>query len=92
MSQLAAYLNRGDMEPLGFFPFGLLTMFGNMLLIAGIVLLAIWAFRAIMSSARPAPAAVVAADSPHDILARRFAAGEISAEEYEKARATLGGP
>jgi len=38
-----------------------------------------------------AAAAIPPRESPLDILARRFAAGEISAEEYEKARDLLKG-
>src|ERR1700747_843474 len=91
MSDLASYLHRGDMPPFGFFPFGLLGMFGNLLLVAGVVLLAIWAFRAITRPMRPAAATVGAAEAPPDILARRFAAGEISAEDYQKGRDTLRG-
>lgn len=75
----------------GFFPFGLLNMFGTLLLLAGVVVLALWAFRAI-AWPRAVPAAVVTpVETPHDILARRLANGEITPEEYQRARDVLGG-
>jgi uncharacterized membrane protein len=59
-------------------------------IVAGIVLLVIWAVRA-----RPRTAAMAgvptAAETPLDILARRFASGEISAEDYERTRDLLRG-
>ena len=61
-------------------------------IVAGIVLLVIWAVRSMPRTAAvaSAPAAV---ESPEDILARRFAMGEISAEDFTHARALLrGGP
>jgi putative membrane protein len=59
-------------------------------IVAGIVLLVIWAVRAMPRTAAMAggPAAV---ESPEDILARRFAMGEITAEEYERSRDLLRG-
>jgi uncharacterized membrane protein len=63
-----------------------------MAILVGIVLLVIWAVRAMPRTAfmGSAPAAV---ETPADILARRFAMGEISAEEYIRARDLLrGGP
>ncbi len=74
----------------GFFPFGLMNMFGSLLLLAGLVVLAVWAFRAIQGPARmtanPAPA-----ETPLDILARRLASGEISTDEFQRARDVLAG-
>jgi uncharacterized membrane protein len=61
-------------------------------IVAGVVLLVIWAVRAFPGHAlaRTAPVAV---ESPLDTLARRFASGEITAEEFERARDLLrGGP
>jgi uncharacterized membrane protein len=59
-------------------------------IVAGIVLLVIWAVRA-----RPRTAAIAgvptATETPLDILARRFASGEISAEDYERTRDLLRG-
>jgi uncharacterized membrane protein len=70
-----------------------------LLLVAGVTVLAIWAIR---ESARPHPAGPPSMpmnqmptqtprETPLEILARRFASGEITAEEYQKARDLLGG-
>jgi uncharacterized membrane protein len=70
-----------------------------LLLVAGLTVLFIWAIR---ESARPHPvgpprmpmdhmAALAPRETPLEILARRFASGEINAEEYERARDLLGG-
>jgi uncharacterized membrane protein len=60
---------------------------------AGVALLIVWA---ITSSRRPSlPVSPTPGGSPRetplDILARRFASGEITAEEYEHGRDLLGG-
>jgi uncharacterized membrane protein len=72
------------------FPFGILGGLAWLAIVAGVVLLVIWAVRAYPGSPlmRSAPAAV---DSPLDTLARRFALGEITAEEFERSRALLRG-
>jgi uncharacterized membrane protein len=70
-----------------------------LLLVAGVTVLVIWAIR---ESARPHPVgpprmpmdqmpAQAPRETPLEILARRFASGEINAEEYERARDLLGG-
>jgi uncharacterized membrane protein len=70
-----------------------------LLMVAGVAVLAVWAIR---ESARPHPVGPPripvdqmptkpSPETPLDILARRFASGEISAEEYERARDLLGG-
>ena len=59
-------------------------------IVAGIVLLAIWAARALPRTALVGSART-AAESPQDILARRFASGEINAEEFQHARDLLRG-
>ena len=70
-----------------------------LLLVAGATVLVIWAIR---ESARPHPvgpprmpldqmASQAPRETPLEILARRFASGEINAEEYERARHLLGG-
>ncbi len=75
--------------------FALLFFVGPLVLV-GIVAIVVWA------STRPSPQiasmapygpppAIPPREAPLDILARRFAAGEISAEEYEKARDLLKG-
>ena len=81
----------------GFHMLWVLPLF--LLLVAGVAVLAIWAIR---ESARPHPvgpprmpidqmANSTARETPLEILARRFASGEITAEEYEHARDLLGG-
>ncbi|HXC78733.1 MAG TPA: SHOCT domain-containing protein [Candidatus Acidoferrum sp.] len=59
-------------------------------IIAGIVLLVIWAIRSMPRTAYvgPAPTKV---ETPEDILARRFAKGEITAEEFTRSRDLLRG-
>lgn len=85
-------MGHDGMEPFGLFPFGLLNASGSLLILAGVVVLAVWAFRAIAGSARTAPPPQpVMAEAPHDILARRFASGDITAEEYQRARSLLAG-
>jgi putative membrane protein len=59
-------------------------------IVAGIVLLAIWAIRALPRTALVG-SAPTPAESPQDILARRFASGEINAEEFQHARDLLRG-
>ena len=58
-------------------------------IVAGIVLLVIWAVRSVPRTTlmAGAPATV---EAPLDILARRFAMGEISAEDYQRSRDLLG--
>ena len=71
-------------------PFAILGGVAWLAILAGIVLLIIWAVRALPGSSvmRSAPAT---AEAPLDILARRFAAGEITAEDYERSRDLLRG-
>jgi putative membrane protein len=80
-------------EPMG--PLGLLfAVLGGLAwlaIVAGIVLLIIWAVRALPSSALMRSNAPARVESPLDTLARRFASGEISAEEYERSRDLLRG-
>ena len=59
-------------------------------IVAGIVLLVIWALRAMPRTGAMA-SVPAAAETPLDILARRFASGEISAEDYERTRDLLRG-
>ncbi len=84
------------------FGFHILWMVGTLvfiMLVAGVTAIVIWAIRA---SARPAyPAGpqptqgamppATARETPLEILARRFASGDITAEDYERARDLLGG-
>jgi len=93
MSGFVLDLMRHDgMEPFGFFPFGLLNASGSLVILAGVIVLAVWAFRAIAGPTRMStPPQPVMAETPHDILARRFASGDITAEEYQHAREVLAG-
>ncbi len=67
------------------------------LVFVGLIALVVWAVTrpspqtASMAPYGPPPAAMASRESPLDILARRFAAGEISADEYQKARDLLKG-
>jgi uncharacterized membrane protein len=83
----------GHMGSLGFFPFGLLSGLGGLLFLAGIVLLVVWFIRGMAGSSswrqRYAVPAVATSESPLDILSRRFASGEITAEDFQKARDLL---
>lgn len=79
--------------PFGYFPFGLLSGLATLLFLIGLVLLVVWFARAMtgpnsMRRAHITPPPSV--ESPLDILRRRFAAGEISAEDFQKARDLLG--
>jgi uncharacterized membrane protein len=80
--------------PLGQFGivFAILGGLSWLAIVAGIVLLVIWAARAltnrpVMLSSPTAPAA----ESPLDILSRRFAMGEITPDEFERSRGLLRG-
>jgi putative membrane protein len=64
--------------------FGLLAGLGMLVFWAGIVVLVVWAVRSFAS--RP----VAAPPTPLEILNARLARGEISVEEYEKVKQTLG--
>jgi uncharacterized membrane protein len=80
--------------PFGYFPFGVLSGLAALLFLAGVLLLIIWLVRAMsgpssMRHGYNAPPAA-APESPMEILRRRFAAGEISAEDFQKARDLLG--
>ena len=78
-------------EPSTFgYVFAILGGLSWLVIVAGIVLLVLWAVRAMPRTTLVgrAPAAV---ESPEDILARRFAMGEISAEDFERSRDLLRG-
>jgi uncharacterized membrane protein len=72
------------------FPFAILGGLAWLAIVAGVILLAIWAVRAFpgaQSARTPAPAV----ESPLDVLARRFAAGEITADDFQRSRDLLRG-
>ena len=79
-------------EPVGQFGylFAILGGLAWLAIVAGVVLLVIWAVRAMPRSSfmRTAPTTI---ESPEDILARRFVMGEISAEDFTRARDLLRG-
>ena len=80
-------------EPMG--PLGVLfAVLGGLAwvaIIAGIVLLIVWAVRALPGSTLMRSNIPLAAETPLEILARRFASGEITAEEYASSRDLLRG-
>jgi uncharacterized membrane protein len=82
------------MEPPDFFSFDLLGGFVSLLLLAVIVIVVFFVIRALTgsSSVRKPMSIAPAAETPLEILARRFAGGEITAEEYQKARDLLSEP
>jgi uncharacterized membrane protein len=82
----------GPMGPLGIL-FGVLGGLAWLAVLAGVVLLVIWAVRAMSAGTlmRPPPVSPVPVETPLDLLARRFAKGEISAEEYQSSRDLLRG-
>jgi uncharacterized membrane protein len=81
------------------FGFSLFIMFGFLVVAAVVVTVIVLAVHAATRPAYPAgapPMQMGAApqatrETPLEILARRFASGEISAEDYQKARDLLGG-
>ena len=62
----------------GMLPFAILGGIAWLAILAGIVLLVIWAVRALPSSSLMRSVAPASGLTPLDILARRFAAGEIN--------------
>ena len=85
--------------------FGIVAIFFYLVVIAAVVLVVAAAIRVLAGPGRPSappgypvppggppgPPTMPARETPLDILARRFASGEISAEEYQKARDLLQG-
>ena len=79
-------------EPHGaMLPFAILGGLAWLAILAGVVLLIIWAVRSMPGSTLTRTAPTATAEAPLDILARRFASGEITAEEYERSRDLLRG-
>jgi uncharacterized membrane protein len=77
--------------------FWLFGIFFWMLVFVGLTFLLVWFAMRISRGSGPAPhtsppsPSPGASDAPLDILARRFAKGEITADEYQKGRELLGG-
>jgi len=88
-------VNGNGLGPETLIPLGILGGLSWLLIVVGAVLLMIWAVRAfpvrpMLGGAGPTPQPV-AVESPLDTLARRFALGQISADEFERALALLRG-
>jgi uncharacterized membrane protein len=75
----------------GMLPFAILGGLAWLAILAGVVLLIIWAVRSLPGSTLMRSGTPTPAETPLDILARRFASGEITAEEYERSRDLLRG-
>lgn len=78
----------GSGMPGGMAAFGWVAMLFPLLLVVGLALLAAWAARQL---SQPAGGSREASrrESPLEILQRRYAAGEIGREEYERIRGDL---
>jgi uncharacterized membrane protein len=76
-------------------PFAILGGVAWLAVVVGVILLVIWAIRVLPRSplmrSTPVHTTPAAVESPLDTLARRFAMGEISAEEFQRARDLLRG-
>jgi uncharacterized membrane protein len=90
----AEHFPGGRREPGGFFGFELLGGLASLLFLAVIVILVIFVIRAMTGSGswRKPVTTAPTAETPVEILARRLAAGEITAEEYQRARDVLSEP
>ena len=76
----------------GMLPFAILSGLAWLAILAGVILLIIWAVRSLPGSTlMKTGSRAAAAETPLEILARRFASGEITAEEYQRARDLLRG-
>ena len=85
------FLPHHEPSQLGYL-FAILGGLSWLAIMAGIVLLMVWAVRAMPRTA-PFGSSPAAVETPQDILARRFAMGEISAEDFTRARDLMrGGP
>lgn len=81
--------------PAGFFPIGVLGGLTGLLFLIGFVLMIIWLVRALAGPPTMrwiTPPSQPQAESPLDIVGRRFASGEITADEYQRARDVLREP
>jgi uncharacterized membrane protein len=82
-----------EYHPVGFSVFFLFLVLLVIIGGIGIVALIAWGVRSSGRTVAPIGAVPIEAvrETPQEILARRFASGEITAEEYERARDLLGG-
>lgn len=74
--------------------FGLVMLFFGLLVLAGLVLLVVWAIRSTSGHQAPpatgrAPARAAGHDEAIAIVKRRYAAGEITKEQYDEITRTL---
>lgn len=88
-------MNGDGFGPQSLIPLGILGGAAWLLIVVGAVILVIWAVRVFprrpLLGGAGAPLQPVAIESPLDVLARRFALGEITADQFERARALLRG-
>ncbi len=77
-------------SPGAMLPFAILGGLAWLAIVAGVVLLVIWAIRAFPSN-RFVQATPAGVESPLDTLARRFALGEMTSEEFQRSRDLLRG-
>jgi uncharacterized membrane protein len=82
-----------EYHPVGFSIFFLFLVLVAIVGAIGIAALIVWGVRSSGRTVSPIGAVPTQAarETPQEILARRFASGEITAEEYERARDLLGG-
>ena len=78
----------GDMT--GFWIMSLVSGLIGLAVTIGLVVLIILGIRWFIRQERSAPGAAPREESPIDVLRRRYAAGEIDEEEFERRRRTLG--
>jgi putative membrane protein len=74
-----------------FFSFMVLVAIAGAIVVAALI---VWGVRTSSRAPHPVgalPMQAASRETPEEILARRFASGEITAEEYERARDLLGG-
>jgi len=71
-------------------PFAIFGGLAWLAVIGGVILLIIWAIR-LLPASRVQHTTLSTVETPLETLARRFALGEMSAEEYQKARDLLRG-
>jgi putative membrane protein len=64
-------------------------MLGGLLVVIGVIVLVVWVITR-TSSPGQIPAQAPSGPTPNKILSERFARGEITEQEFEQARKTLG--
>ena len=74
-----------------FFSFLVLLAIAGVVGVAALIFWGVWTSRRTPHPASALPQQAASLETPEEILARRFASGEITAEDYERARDVLGG-